>query len=111
MIRCTSMAAPMASPDNLSALANSGCMVCFTLEQKETKETKNSQCAILPGGSEDSVGLATFDRHRRWPAMTTMCPLGAFRRAAAGRSNFTIGERVPESEPLVLGPNPVSCQP
>ena len=44
MIRCTSMAAPMTSPESLSALANSGCMALgLILEQKETKETKNTE--------------------------------------------------------------------
>ena len=46
-LRRVRMAAPMTSPECLSALANSGCMVWVSIfEQKDTKETRNASHRI-----------------------------------------------------------------
>ena len=42
MIRCTSIAAPITSPESLSALAKSECKLLVSSGNLEQKETKNS---------------------------------------------------------------------
>ena len=43
MIRCTSMAAPMTSPESLSALSNSGCMVSISSWNRRKRRKRRKQ--------------------------------------------------------------------
>ena len=66
MIRCTSMAAPMTSPESLSALANSGCMLLVSSwnrrkrRKQRIREGNRIAISLTPG----TVTEPRFERRR-----------------------------------------------